>query len=247
MGVIDLKWIQLAQTVLVFILPALVVALIAGIIKKTSPWAWLRLDGGVNWRQALPWMLIVVIASPAVNLLSSLNQAVHLPECLSELETAMRQQEDMAAEITMMFLMPRHWYDLILNLGLMAILPGLAEELTFRGLMVRSSKHWNIWLVAVLFSAIHMQWFGFVPRMLLGALFGYVFVWTGNLWIPILMHITNNTMAVVCYDVAFRMGMSVDEVSGMESIGAGSTWYIGLASLLITLYAIQRCHRSIGR
>ena len=59
------------------------------------------------------------------------------------------------------------------------------------------SVHVGIWLAAALFSAIHLQFYGFVPRMLLGALFGYLYIWTGNLWVPMLAHFFNNGFAVV--------------------------------------------------
>lgn len=242
MTITTLKWLQLAQTVLIFVLPALVVAWVAGRRRGESPLAWWKLDRKVDWKQTLLWMGLVLVASPGVNLLSDLNQQIHLP--WGDLDAYFRQMEDQAAAVTMAFLRPTHWYDLILNLCLMAILPAFAEELTFRGTMIRWNTHLCVWVVAIIFSAVHMQFLGFVPRMLLGAWFGYVYLWTGNLRVPMLMHATNNALAVFCYHVAFRMGLDIE---GMEAFGAGSTWYIGVASLLITIYAIQRCHRSISR
>lgn len=240
MTVTFLKWLQFAQSVLVFILPALVVAWLIGRRRGLTPWRWLRLDQPVDWRMTGIGMLLIVVASPAVNLLADLNSMVHLP--WPDLEANLRAKEDAAAEITMLFLQPRAWYDLPINICLMAFLPALSEELFFRGMMLRWQKHVAVWTVAILFSAIHMQFYGFVPRMLLGAWLGYMYIWTGNLWTPILMHATNNLLAVVSYHIIFSMGKMPDE---MDSFGAGDTWYVGVASLIITIYAIQRHHRAI--
>jgi len=78
-----------------------------------------------------------------------------------------------------------------------------------------------------------------VPRMLMGAMFGYVFVWTGSLWIPILMHATNNSIAVISYFVASRSeaGEELQESnkSWADIIGTGPMWWLGVLSLILTL------------
>ena len=76
-----------------------------------------------------------------------------------------------------------------------------------------------------------MQFFGFVPRMLLGAMFGYAFVWTDSLWAPILMHFTNNAVAVVCYYITGGAEGNNKE-SLADTIGAGDTWWLGVLSLV---------------
>ena len=88
---------------------------------------------------------------------------------------------------------------------MIAILPALGEELMFRGVIQRiltnwtKNYHWGIWITAFLFSAMHMQFYGFLPRMALGAMFGYLLVWTGTMWVPILAHFVNNAMGVLGY------------------------------------------------
>ena len=84
---------------------------------------------------------------------------------------------------------------------------------------------------AFIFSAIHMQFYGFVPRMLMGAMFGYIFVWTGTLWVPILMHFTNNGLAVMAY---YLIGENEESKNIADTFGAGDTWWVGVISLLIT-------------
>jgi len=123
---------------------------------------------------------------------------------------------------------------LLINLGLMALLPAFAEELSFRGTLqqILGNKHLAIWLTAIVFSAIHMQFYGFIPRMLMGAMFGYIFVWTGSLWVPIVMHFTNNSLAVIAYYLLD--GIEENGKNYADTFGAGTTWYIGVISLVIT-------------
>jgi hypothetical protein len=84
-------------------------------------------------------------------------------------------------------------------------LPAIGEELLFRGVLQKliqkmtGSSHWAIWITATLFSALHLQFFGFLPRLLLGALFGYLLEWTGTLWLPILAHFINNASGVIVF------------------------------------------------
>ena len=82
-------------------------------------------------------------------------------------------------------------------------LTGFGEEIFFRGMLTRifldkpMNKHLAIWLGAIVFSFMHFQFFGFVPRVLMGALFGYMLVWSGSLWVPIIAHAINNSVVVL--------------------------------------------------
>ena len=96
-------------------------------------------------------------------------------------------------------------------------------------------SHIAIWVTAIIFSAIHMQFYGFVPRMLMGAMFGYMFVWSGSLWIPIVMHFTNNGLAVLTYYIEQSVGSNpLSDKNIADTIGAGDTWWLGVLSLMIT-------------
>jgi uncharacterized protein len=130
------------------------------------------------------------------------NANVNLPDFMSGFENWATQTEAMAAKLTTFLTTFTDPYQLIGALILMAVLPAIAEEFVFRGLVQGElnksvNVHAAIWVSAVLFSAIHMQFFGFLPRMLLGALFGYLYVWSGNLLIPIFAHFINNGLTLV--------------------------------------------------
>jgi len=103
--------------------------------------------------------------------------------------------------------------DLLINLLVIAIIPAVGEELLFRGVIQKQftalthSKGAAVVLTAILFSALHMQFFGFLPRFALGVLLGYLYVWSGSIWLPVLAHFFNNATAVLLVWVAEREGM----------------------------------------
>lgn len=226
---VSLKWLQMCQTFALFILPAI------GAVWMWSdkPMKWLHLDRLPGWETAVYAIVIMVTALPGINLLSEWNQQMSLPAFLEPLEAVMQQYEEAAKQLTERFLKADGIGTMLLNVGLMALLPSIGEELTFRGVLQglfrEKHKTVGIWVTAALFSFIHFQFYGFVPRMLMGALFGYMLVWTGSLWVPILMHFTNNALAVVAYYVSDRYEISEES---LETFGAGSFWWIGVASLL---------------
>ncbi|WP_202012716.1 CPBP family intramembrane glutamic endopeptidase [Chryseolinea lacunae] len=139
----------------------------------------------------------------AISPISEWNSVMHFPESMKAFETWAREKEDMAAKITESLTHFSSLSDVMLALLVIAVLPGVGEELVFRGMIQRelwrSSQniHLAIWTSAFIFSAIHIQFFGFFPRLLLGALFGYVYYWSDNLWVPIFAHFVNNAMGVV--------------------------------------------------
>ena len=239
----SLKWIQLIQTAAIFLLPPLCMAY----IWAQEPLKWLKIEGERRkMKGEMIWAIgIMLMALPAINLLSHLNQQMNLPAFLEPLEQWMKTSEENAKTLTEQFLSATTFGGLIINLLLMAVLPAVAEELTFRGvlqnLFTSFNSHVAIWCSAILFSAIHLQFYGFLPRMLMGALFGYMLVWTGSLWTPILMHLTNNAMAVLLYFIAQRAAWEMDKV---DAIGTGNTLWLGIASIVLTIVGIYAFRRS---
>ena len=246
-----LKWIQLLQTITLFLLPSLLVAYLCA----KAPWNWLQLDQKVDLKVLLWAIGIMLVALPAINLLSHWNQQMVLPSWLSGLEEWMKNKEAEAEWLTKQFMSVTTISGLLVNLFLMAVLPALSEEITFRGVLQqlltaphrlspfasRLSPHLAIWLTAIIFSAIHMQFYGFVPRMLMGALFGYMMVWTGSLWVPMLMHFVNNGMAVLLYFMASRAGWDMDKV---DAVGTDNTLWLGIVSIVLTAVGIYMFRRS---
>ena len=250
----SLKWLQFMQTTATFLLPPILCAWLWD--EEHKPFRWLRMDVPVQWQNILLAVVIMICAVPGINLLADLNSRVELPKSLEFIEQILKSQEEAAAALTERFLQADNIGGLLLNIGLMALLPAFSEELSFRGTLQQiiskdqngkeqSTKiHLAIWITAFIFSAIHMQFYGFVPRMLLGAMFGYVFVWSGSLWVPITMHFVNNGLAVLVY---YLMGESENTKNIADTLGAGDTWYLGVFSILITslglLIFYRRTHK----
>ena len=148
--------------------------------------------------------LSMFLINPAISLTGLLNQQMELPSFMEGIEHWMRTQEDEAERLTLLLLSEEGIGALLANLLVVALTAGITEEFLFRGAFQRilerwtSNPHWVIWIAACLFSAFHMQFYGFLPRMLLGAYFGYLLYWSRNIWIPVFAHFTNNAFAVIC-------------------------------------------------
>lgn len=236
----SLKWFQFLQTLGTFFLPPLVCAW----LWSSKPFERLHLTGKTDWKVYCVAIGVMIVALPGINLLADWNSRLVLPDCLEGVESWMKAQEQAATVLTERFLSGTGVGVLLVNIGLMALLPAMAEELTFRGtlqeVIVESRKtatlkvksHVAVWVTAILFSAIHMQFYGFVPRMLLGALFGYMLLWTGSLWVPITMHFVNNLFAVVAYWVVYNKGLNPEAI---DAFGTGSTLWVGIVSLVLTV------------
>ena len=252
----SLKWLQFVQTVATFLLPPVLCAWLWD--SGHRPFTWLKMDTKVDGSLFALAVAIMICAVPAINLLADLNGRITLPESMAAWEAKMKAMEEAAAALTERFLKADHFGGLLINLGLMALLPALSEELSFRGTLqqliansqeLRAKSHTAIWITAIIFSAIHMQFYGFIPRMLMGAMFGYVFVWTGSLWVPIVMHFTNNALAVIVYYIYEHSAISnpYSDKNIADTIGAGDTWWLGVLSLILTslglLIFYRRTHK----
>ena len=158
--------------------------------KKLQPFALLLVFG------------IVVAFAVADSAIIEWNENIKFPDFLSSFEKWARAKEDQLAELTKMLTQFQSFSEFALAFLVVAIFAGICEEFLFRGIiqteLLKGTKniHVAIWISAFFFSAIHVQFFGFVPRMLLGALFGYLYYWSGNLWVPMFAHFVNNGFAV---------------------------------------------------
>lgn len=140
---------------------------------------------------------------PVTSFTGQINAGMHLPQWLSGVEKWMTDKEAAAAGIIDILVPSESFGILLLNLIIIAIIPAIGEELIFRGVFQRifqrmfRSGHLAIWITAFIFSALHLQFFGFIPRFILGLAFGYLFFWSGTLWLPVISHFVNNAVPVV--------------------------------------------------
>lgn len=148
-------------------------------------------------------ILIQVVFMGFNGWLQEINESIVLPESLKGLETWLKGMEDQLAKATKFFTTFTSFWQFLLAFIVIAVIAGIGEELVFRGLLMRKlflgikNIHVAIWLAGFIFAAIHFQFYGILPRMMLGVLFGYLYYWTGNIWVPILAHIFNNGLAVI--------------------------------------------------
>lgn len=156
-----------------------------------------------NWKMYLLGILFLFAFAPCMSLISEWNANMRLPEIWRGIEEWMRMKEDEMALLTENLVMTTDLDRLLLNVVVIAILPAIGEELFFRGALqhigarIFKNEYVAIWVVALVFSAIHIQFYGFFPRLLLGVFFGYLVVWTKNIWTAVVAHFVNNVMVAV--------------------------------------------------
>jgi membrane protease YdiL (CAAX protease family) len=237
-----LKYFQVVQSIGLFIVPPVILAwLFHGQITE-----YLLLNKKSNSSSILLVAVLVFFSLPLINFIGEWNMRMEFPEFLTGMERWMKNAEENAAELTEAFLKVDGTSGLLFNLFMIALLPAIGEELLFRGVIQRiftnwtRNHHWGIWISAILFSALHIQFYGFVPRMLLGVLFGYLLVWSGSMWLPIVAHFFNNGFAVVAMYLVDKNVLNPE----VEEIGANSgsryAVILSLALVFLLMFLIKK-------
>ena len=225
------------QDIFAFILPAVV----AMALFYLRPLHVMGLDRMPSLKALAVVVVFYLVSLPAMNWLVDFNGSMVLPSWMSGVEEAMRQAEDMAADATKQILDINTIPQLLSCLFVVGLMAGLSEEMLFRGAMQRTMQdswlgaHTAIWVTAIVFSAFHMQFFGFLPRMLLGAWLGYLFVWTRSLWVPIIAHTLNNSTVVV---MSYLAGKGVVPEGFGDNLGLpadGAFPWMATASLVLSI------------
>lgn len=243
-----LKILVTAQQIGLFLVPALVLAIFEG--KKPKNFygfkaAKIELLGVV--------FLLMVFSMPLMSWINEQNMNMRLPEfesvsgrlgrILKQIVTWMKESEDSAGITTKAILAGTSVGALIINLLVIAVTPAICEELIFRGGLQRTLGRWftnphvAIWTSAIIFSTIHFQFFGFFPRMFLGAAFGYIYFWTGSLWYAMFAHFINNGYAVAIAWYMQRNNMPMEKADDMNIAWYG---YVISAILTIALFYVLR-------
>lgn len=227
-----LKYLQIVQSIGLFVVPVL----LAAYFFSPSAWSYFGFERKPSAVTFFAALLIMFAALPFINWLTTLNEAMTLPESWKGLEQWMTTMEDQATTITEAFLKTNSIGGLFVNLLLIAIVPAIGEELFFRGMLQRlfgelfKNAHVAIGITALLFSVIHMQFYGFVPRFFLGLILGYLYYFGGSLWVPILAHFVNNGGAVLVAYLTSRGYTSID----YEQFGSTSNGFLIGFSLFLT-------------
>jgi membrane protease YdiL (CAAX protease family) len=193
-----MKVIQAVSSIFIFFLPAVVFALICYHRKPFRALGFKKAEGTLTYILSIVGILA---AFPFVMWLGEINHSIPLPEWMVNLEKdAMKQMQA--------FLKTQGPWDIIVNVFLMAFLPAVCEEVCFRGALQRiviqlTRNPWlGIILTSVFFSALHLQFQGFLPRMFLGVLLGAMFWYSRSLWPSIAAHFAYNAAQVIAVSFA---------------------------------------------
>lgn len=239
-----IRIITILQDSLVFIVPAMATAMV--ITRRPADFLLVRS------KPSLTLLLLVtatiLAAIPAMNAIINWNQSLQLPASMSGLEESMRAAEANAAETVKLLIGEPSVASLILILLIMGVLVGFSEEIYFRGSLQRllSTSHINshlaVWLTAIIFSFIHLQFFGFFPRLILGAYFGYLIVWSGSLWPAVWAHTLNNSLAVVSMWSETRGSAFLESVPGFSEANVGPATALVSVICVTMLLIVTRRH-----
>lgn len=236
-----LKIAQVIQAICLFILPVLAFSNLFE-VKSQS---FLKTNVYPPYKTILFSILLTIVIQPFIQLISYYNDLMTLPESMSSIESWMREKENAAKSIVELFIADKSIGSYITNILIVAIVAGISEEFFFRGGLqqiinkIVTNKHVAIWITATIFSAIHFQFYGFIPRVLLGALLGYLFVWSGSIWIPILVHICHNTINIVIPQIYF----GTPQYENIETMGIENHIWLAILSCVLsigTIYALSK-------
>ncbi len=239
-----IKYYQVINQIGVFILPA---ALFAFLVSNSSV-KYLSLNNAPRLISLLVGGLIIYTILPFNNYLDELNRNMSLPDFLAGIEEWMKDKESQARRLTEIFLNTHSISGLLINIIIVALIPAIGEELLFRGLFIRlfneifKNIHVAVLISAIIFSAIHLQFYGFLPRLMLGMVLGYLFVFTGNLWVPIFVHFLNNASSAVVYYLHYNGHLKI----AMEDFGATSNVVYIIGSLFITIWLMFIIYQKEG-
>lgn len=221
---------QWMQTFLVMLLPALV--WYRWRFGK-SPFTAFRF-AWCGWKPLVLTIVLMVCSIPALDFITVLNATMPMPQALRDMADEMRREETVSLARMLAVGGIGGWIELVL---LMSVGTAVAEETMFRGALVecfgltKLNRHWIAVLVGFIFSFIHFDPLGFVPRWMLGTLFCYIVFWSGSIWPSILAHATNNLVALIQYKTADDPGL-------LYTTEPSFSWYIGLLSALVSALII---------
>lgn len=205
--------------------------------KQQGPASFFRQPVGAQ-SVVLAALAMICFLGP-VSLFVYWNANMDLPD--GGFETWARSTEDRATALTKYLTTFETPGEFVLGLIVIAILAGVCEEIAFRGMLqpqlhrASGNIHVAIWVSSILFSALHLQFYGFIPRVLLGAMFGYLYFWSGNLIIPIVAHVVNNGLQVILIYAGQTeiAGMDIEkpEMPPLSAVAVMSVATIGLVYL----------------
>ncbi len=200
-----IQFYQAIQSICLFIVPSLLAFYLfqpnfKNAVNGSQP---------ISMRVIFLMLILILWGQGFISLTGWLNQQVQLPEIFG-INEWINNKEKLAEELTGLILNFDNWKQATITIGLICVLPAIGEEWFFRGVIqtelnsVLRNKHLAIVLTAILFSAIHLQFLTFLPRLFLGIILGYLYIYSGSLWISVMAHFANNLLAVIAYSTVIE-------------------------------------------
>ncbi len=230
------------------LLPALIFMWLS--TARTERFTWF--SASLNPIIVLLAVALMALIQPVIGWAGDLNSYLSLPQVFSSLEQWMQRAEEQGALITNAFLSTTTTVGLLVNIFMIALLPAFAEEILFRGVLAKifykwtKNIHFAVIISSFIFAAIHLQFYGFLPRYLLGMVLGYLFLWSGSLWPSIAAHFTNNFLSVIIgYFYQKGLVKTTPEDFGMNN----SAWitaisFISVSGILFYIYRLSLAQRT---
>lgn len=190
---------QVVSQLAIFLIPGLIISW----MMKGDGIGWLGIDRPVEASVAFLVLLLAGSLIPLTSAAGYTNSIMEFPDWLSRVEEWMRVKEEQALVLTGHLVYTESVGGLAVNIVILAILPALAEEILFRGVIQNTLERWvgsgivAVIITSLLFSALHLQFFTFLPRFLLGIVFGLLYLWSRTIWLPVIAHFGNNIVPVV--------------------------------------------------
>lgn len=224
-------WSSFFQNILAFCLPAFLVAL----FSDKHPFGWLKLNKGCTIKSLTGVIIVYLITLPGMEWIIQWNATIHFPESLSGFEEMLRTWENTGNDFTKNMLSVSGFIPVLTGVLIIGLLTGFSEELFFRGglqgIFTKTSlgKGISVFLAALVFSFMHFQFFGFIPRLLMGIFFGYLVIWTNSLWPSIFAHTLNNSVIVILSGLGMEnTDTTISDINDLNPI-------LPIASIVITM------------
>lgn len=231
--ILSMKLGQILSVIVLFILPSVIYV----IFFTPEKWKFLQLKKPNNSFFYVICLIFFLGILPLIQQMGIWNQNLHLPEAFSSLEQTIRQAESNTEQLMIMFLRMDNVYDLLINLLVIALMAALSEELFFRGVLQNHLHRWTksawaaVLISSILFSALHAQFLGFFPRMVLGIFLGFFYIWSNSLWVPIIGHFINNASQVL-WIYFYMPQVDLNQFQTMQNEHA--PWYFVMGSLILS-------------
>ncbi len=216
------KYIQALQHISIFLIPSLIISF----FMKRDIGSYLGINRWTGALAAVLSMLFIFFLIPLTSYLGWLNTGLDLPGWLEGMEEWMLGKEEQAGRLTSLLINTTTIGGLMVNMLIIAVIPAVGEEFLYRGVLQKiflawfRSGHLAVLLTAFIFSATHLQFYGFLPRFVLGLAFGYMYLWSGSIWLPVLAHLVNNAIPVfLSYLLGWEnINSAVDEFSAQDGL-----------------------------